>query len=58
MEITRKMSEESRKRAEKEAFENAEKVVDSINAETEKEGDPAYIDGTAEAPGTLPNGEA
>ena len=57
MEITKKMSEESRKRTEKEALENADKVMDSINAETEKDGDPAYIDGTAEAPGSLPTEE-
>lgn len=36
-------SKASQKRAEKEAFENAQKVVDEINAETEKPADPDYI---------------
>ena len=34
--ITPAMSEKSRKKAEQDAFDNAQKVVDEINAETEK----------------------
>lgn len=43
------------KRAEKEAIENAEKVVESINAETEKAGNEGYIEGDESSPGTLPS---
>lgn len=50
-------SKASRERAEKEAFENAQKVVGEINAETEKEGNEDYIDGSESSPGTLPESD-
>ena len=53
--ITPAMSKKSRERAEKEAFENADKIMGEINEQTESESDPAYIDGTAEAPGKVPD---
>lgn len=48
-------SRHSREKAEKEALENAEKVVESINVETEKEGNEGYIEGDESSPGTLPS---
>lgn len=43
------------KRQGEEAIANAQGVVASINAETEKEGNEGYIEGDESSPGTLPD---
>lgn len=43
MEITKEMSKESKDRAEKEALENAQKVIEEINVETEAVGEEADL---------------
>lgn len=46
------------KRAEREAFEHAQKtVINPLNAETEKTTDESYIEGDGSSPGTLPEVE-